>query len=307
VTLTSRTAALLAALCLIAPVAAESAEVTALLPVSGVNVDAGTMAAATEVMRGHLQAAGLQVRMATAPTPEVEPTPAEAAAAAKAIGTSRAAVVRLVVLGGTLRAHLTVYDLAGKQVHTDQMAANAVADLDPALERLAKGYAKGTSAAKAADIDTVTEKEAAGVQKAEAAQAFGVKLGGMLATNTVASGVSATGGGIYWFYDTRALFIDVSVEGYWSKGTHHVATGFGGYLPLTKGSFAPYAGAGVRYAWTDYDHGGGHGFQPYAAAGILLGRLSSAALRGQFEWWWNTFSNDGKNANGAVWSLGVQF
>jgi hypothetical protein len=304
---TARLAALFAALLSAAPVAAGAAEVIALLPVTGVNVDAGTMAAATEVLRGHLQAAGLQVRMASAPTPEVEPTPAEAAASAKAIGAGRAAVVRLVVLGATLRAHLTVYDLSGKQVHTDQMAANAVADLDPALERLAKGYAKGTSAAKAADIDTVTEKEAAGVQKAEAAKAFGIQLGGMRANNTLDSGVSATGGGIYWFYDTRSLFIDVSFEGYWAKGTQHLATGFGGYLPLTKGTFAPYAGAGLRYAWTNYDHGGGHGFQPYAAAGLLLGRLSSAAIRGQVEWWWNTFSNDGKKANGAVWSLGVQF
>jgi outer membrane protein W len=86
-----------------------------------------------------------------------------------------------------------------------------------------------------------------------------------------------------------------------------VVGGFGGYLPLTKGSFAPYAGAGLRYAWTDYGHNASHGFQPYAAAGVLLGRLSSVALRGQFEWWWNTFTNDGKTANGATWNLGVQF
>jgi hypothetical protein len=48
------------------------------------------------------------------------------------------------------------------------------------------------------------------------------------------------------------------------------------------------------------------GVQKAGAAGILLGRLSSVSLRGQLEWWWNTFSNDGVKANGAVWSLGVQ-
>jgi hypothetical protein len=301
------TAALLAALFLAAPVAAEAADVIALLPVTGVNVDAGTLAAAGEVMRGHLQKVGLQVRMTSSPTPDQEATPAEAAASAHAAGAGRAAVVRLVLLGTSLRGQLTVYDLSGKQVHADQMAATSVNDLDPVLERLAVGYAKGSTAAKSADIDTVTEKEAAGIKKAEAASAFGVQLGGLRASNTLDAGVSATGGGVYWFYDTRKLFIDVSIEGYWAKGTHHIASGFGGYLPLTKGTFAPYAGAGLRYAWTDYDHGGGHGFQPYVAAGLLLGRLSSVSLRGQLEWWWNTFSNDGKNANGAVWSLGVQF
>jgi len=303
---TSRTAAVLAAL-LLAPGAAIAGEIIALLPVTGVNVDAGTLAAAGEVMRGHLGKAGREVRPVATATPDVEPSPVEAGAAARSVGASRAAVVRLVTLGSVLRARLTVYDLSGRQVHGDEMVANAIDDLDPALERLATGYAKGSTAARSADMDTMTQKEAAGVQKAEAARAFGVRLGGLRATNTVDEGLSATGGGIYWIYDTRTFLIDVSVDGFWAKGTQQVATGFGGYLPLSKGNFAPYAGGGLRYAWTSYGHGGGHGFQPYAEVGLLLGRLSSASIRAQVEWWWNTFDNDGKTASGATWNLGVQF
>jgi hypothetical protein len=163
--------------------------------------------------------------------------------------------------------------------------------------------------ARAAQVkaDPSAPQETGGVQKAKAASAFGLRLGGIRAFATVDGDVGANGLGVYWFHDTRSLFIDVSVDGFWATETQQIVAGFGGYLPLTSGDFAPYAGGGLRYAWTRYGHGEGHGFQPYAEVGILLGRYSSVAIRGQIEWWVNTFATDGKTANGGTWNLGVQF
>jgi hypothetical protein len=298
---------MLAGLLLVAPSAPRAADVLALLPTTGINVDAGTLAAAGEVLRGHLGRAGFKVRPASTATPDIEASPAQAAAAARMVGAGRAAVLRLVTLGAVLRARLTVYDLAGTQVHNDEMAADAVADLDPALARLAKGYAAGSTAARSAELDTVTQKEAVGVQKVQAASATGFRLGFLRATGTGGGDVTATGAGVYWIYDTRHLLIDVSVDGYWGHHAQQLAAGFGGYLPLSQGNLAPYLGGGLRYAWTSYGHGWGSGIQPALSAGLMIGRLSNVSLRAQMDWWWNAFENGGRNANGPTWSFGVQF
>jgi hypothetical protein len=159
----------------------------------------------------------------------------------------------------------------------------------------------------AADPGTPGGAQPATVDKARATSAFGVRLGGLWANGTQDSGVAATGGGVTWFFDARALFLDVAVDGAWSKGSHQVTGGFGGYLPFGRGDFAPYAGGGLRLAWTDYGHEAAFGLQPYAEAGMVLGRYSSASLRAGLGWWWNTFSNDGLKANGGAWFVGVQF
>jgi hypothetical protein len=165
----------------------------------------------------------------------------------------------------------------------------------------------GAPPAARAGPDTAPPPEAAGVQKVRAASATGLRLGGLRATGTGGGDVSATGVGLYWIFDTRALLIDVAVDGYWGHQTQQLTAGFGGYLPLTQGNFAPYLGGGLRYAWTSYGHGWGNGFQPYLEGGILLGRLSSVSLRAQVDWWWNAFDNGGHHANGPSLALGVQF
>jgi hypothetical protein len=163
------------------------------------------------------------------------------------------------------------------------------------------------AAARSAELDPATQQEAAGVQKAQASSATGFRLGGLRATGTGGGDVTATGVGLYWLFDTRALLIDVAVDGYWGHQTQQLTAGFGGYLPLTQGNFAPYLGGGLRYAWASYGHGWGNGFQPYLETGIILGRLSSVSLRAQVDWWWNAFGSGGRNANGPALSLGVQF
>lgn len=295
----------LLALAFAAPAAA-GAEVVALLPVTGVNVDPGTLEAAREVFRGHLERTGREVRLVPG-DPAREPSPAEAAEAARAAGASRAAVVRIVTLGAVQRARLSIYDAAsGRVLHTDDMPAGSPNDLDPVLERLAKGYAAGSGAARVAEIDTVTDREARPLNRVTANKSSGLRLGGI--TPLTPGGQSTgTGGGYFWLYDARSFLVDVSFDLYFGSHYHDVALGFGAYYPLTKENFTPYVGAGLKYAWTRFGGDNSSGLQPYGAVGLLLGRLSTVGVRGEVAWFYDWFKTSGDQAQGLLWSIGVYF
>jgi len=295
-------------LALAAPRLAAGAEVMALLPATGVNVDEGTMAGAREVLKVHLTRAGVQVVLVPGGVdPFTEPTAAEAVAAGKAAGAHRAGVLRLVGLGTTLRSTLTVYDTAsGKPVHQDDMPADTAEDLDPAMERLATAYARGLTAAGVAEIDTVTAKESRPIQRVEAARSFGFRLG-MVWPDTEATLDHGTGLGMFWAYDTRAFLADLTIDGAWGKEVHQLTFGFGAYYPFSKTNVAPYAGGGVRYAWVDYGSFTSNGFQLYLAGGLVVGRLSTVSIRLQAEYWMNTFTSGGEQVSGAGASLGLGF
>lgn len=301
--LRSAPALLLAAL--LAPALASGAEVIALLPATGANVDAGTLEAARDVFRSHLERTGREVRLAAAPDPRAEATPQEAAAAARAAGASRAAVLRLSALGATTRARLTVYDLSGRTLHTDDMAAGSPGDLDPALQRLAQGYASGAGAARSAEIDTVTDREARPLNREQATRNFGLRLGGI--TPLHPGGDTGTGGGVFWQYDSRSFLVDVSVDLFFGTDYHDTAVGFGAYLPLSRGNLAPYLGAGLKYAWTRFEGSHNSGLQPHLVAGGILGRLSSVQLRAEAAWFQDLFTTNGKKANGLLWTVGVAY
>lgn len=305
-----RLLALACALLALAAPGLAAAEVLALLPATGVNVDEGTLAGAREVLKMHLTRAGVQVVLVPGGAdPFTEPTAAEAVAAGRAAGAHRAGVLRLVGLGTILRSTLTVYDVAsGQPVHQDDMPADTAADLDPALERLAKGYAKGLAAASVAEIDTVTAKESRPIQRVEAARSFGFRLG-LVFPDSTASLDHATSLGMFWAYDTKDFLVDLAIDAASGKDVHQLLFGFGAYYPFTRTNVAPYAGAGVRYAWVDYGDASpsNHGFQVYAAGGLLVGRLSTVSIRVQAEYWLNTFSNGGEQVSGATVSLGLGF
>jgi hypothetical protein len=306
---TARPLALLLALA--SPAAALAADVVALLPANGANVDPGTLSAAHDVFRTYVEEAGAFVVRLTrggAVSP-VEPSPSEAVASAYEVGAPYAAVLRLSMLGSVLHVRLTVYaGPDGRTVWFDSLQAGAPGDLDPVLKRLATGWARGVKASAAAEIDTVTEKEAKPYLKKQATRQRGFRLGGMRSYGGGdQSDQWARGGGVYWLYDARSFFVDVTIDYYGGRGLHNLATGFGGYLPLTRTDLAPYLGGGLRFAWTDVSGAWNDGFQPYVAGGLILGRLSSVGFRGEVSWHWNTYENAGEKASLLVGSLAVQF
>jgi hypothetical protein len=297
-------AAVLAAV--LAAFPARAAEILGLLPASGANVDPGTLEAARDVLRGHLEKTGREVRLCDG-DPTRQPTPAEAAAAAQAVGANRAAVLRLSSLGAVMRARLAVYEVpSGRQLHTDDLAAGSPNDLDPVLQRLAQGYAAGGSAAQVAQIDTVTDKEARAQNRITATKGFGVRLGGISPLNP-SSQSTGTGGGFFWQYDARRFLVDVSVDLYFGDRYHDTAVGFGAYLPITQGDVAPYAGLGLKYASTRFLGSWNAGLQPYLAGGLIVGRISTVQIRGEVAFFHDLFTNQGAQRNGLLWTAAVVF
>jgi len=283
-----------------------AAEILGLLPATGANVDPGTLEAARDAMRGHLEKTGREVRLC-AGDPTHEATPAEAVAAAQAVGASRAAVLRLWALGSVVRVRLAVYEVtSGRQVHADDMAGSGPADLDPALYRLAQAYAAGAAAADVARIDTVTDKEARPQNRITATRGFGLRLGGI--TPLDPSGQSTgTGGGIFWQYDARRFLADVSIDLFFGNRYHDTAIGFGAYLPLTQSDVAPYLGLGLKYASTHFLGSWNAGLQPYLAGGVIIGRISTVQLRGEVAFFHDLFTNLREQRNGLLWTAAVVF
>jgi len=283
--------------------AAAGAEVVALLPVTGANVDAGTLEAARDVFRSHLEKAGHEVRLAQA-DPSREPTPLEAAAAARSVGAGHAAVVRLVALGGTLRARLAVHDAAGRTVHTDDIAGATPADLDPMLQRLAQGWAARSTAAAVAEIDTVTDREVEALKKRRSTRHTGLRIGAVL---PIAPRRPAGAGiGFSWLYDARSFALDVTWD-FWgaskdlsgaSASHFDTSLGLAFTVPLLRTDMTPYVGGGMRYAIARYDGDWGAGLRPQIVGGLWMGRLSTTQVRIEASWFHDLFPNAGRDVQG---------
>src|SRR5512133_3974126 len=128
---------------------------------TGANVHAGHLAAATDVLRAHLERTGrYEVGVAVAPAgPAAEPTPAQAAEVARSASAALAVTLRIARLGANASVRLAAYRPDGSAAHVDEIGAASPDDLDAAVARLARALAEGRSARALAEIDTVTARE----------------------------------------------------------------------------------------------------------------------------------------------------
>lgn len=293
---------LLAAVALLAAPSTRAASriPVALLPALGSNVPAGQLAAAGDVLRAHLEGTGeFVVIRAASPSGAGEPSAQEAGLTARESGASIAVVLNVARLGETAVVRMAAYAPDGALVHEDRIGALGPDDLDPALERLARGLVGGRRAAEIATIDTVTAKEERPLPKMTAFMAGGLKLGSILpvrAPRTDERRGGAGGIGAVWYYDAREWLADVSLEGYTSNldgwrpdPDRALVLAMGVYKPLSKGNAAPYLGVGAAYTVARFNFVTGHGIQPRVLAGVLLGRLSNVAARLEVGWFLNAF------------------
>jgi hypothetical protein len=311
-----RSLLLLTALALAAPAArAASLTTVALLPATGSNVSEGQLAAAGDVLRAHLESTGRFVVVRSGgPTGSAELSGPDAGAAARAAGASLAVAVHVARLGETAVVRVAAYAPDGAVVHADQLGALGVDDLDPALDRLAAGLARGGRAADLAEIDTVTAKEERPLRKMTAWMAYGLKIGSLVPIHRpdpTARAGSAGGVGLVWHYDARSWLADVSLEGFTSNldawkpdPDRALAVAIGAYKPFSKGNVAPYLGLGLAYAVTRFADVSGHGIQPRASAGLLLGRLSNVAVRVEAGWFIDAFPVTERGTGRDVWVHG---
>jgi len=311
-------AVLLALLLLPAAVLAEEEEPApvALFPATGVNIPDGFVQASTDVLRAYLERTGkFRVVILNAPPGGKEAKPDQASDAARAAEAKRALTLRISRLGNNALVRVVAFDDDGKQVWADQLSANGPDDLEVVLRRLAEAFASGKPSQQLASIDSVTQKEADAYLKYAATNVFGISLGVLFPVNRPAATAAAAvyGGGVFWLYDARAFFAEVTFDLNTGEGNNAVALGLGAYYPFSKGNIAPFAGAGASFSHSKFGGDGATGLTLKATGGVLVGRLSSVQIRAEGGWFLNTYaekpdgSGDEKRVNGPWLSVGIGF
>ena len=291
------------------------AERVAIAPASGINIHVGYLEAAQDVFRTHLiDTERYDVVSVQGEPGKYEVSQSDAIGMAREAGAALVAVVHVTRLGETARVRLTVYSVAtGQAVHRDQLAAATPDDIDPVLARLARGLATGKSAANNADIETVTQRESDPLLKVSATSTFGVKLGFVAPQNTVGGSVDfVPGGSVFWLYDVRSFLAEIDFGFHNKDDFSDVWLGLGTYYPFDRGNISPYLGGGLKWIATDYGGEGASGIQLYGTAGVLMGRLSNVQLRGELQYYLNTFgetdydkSNDEAYSHGLILNVGI--
>lgn len=295
--------------------AAALAEPVLLLPATGSNLHEGHLAAATDVLRSHLERTGrFTVVRGALPVPGEEPSAALAGEAARAAGVPLAVTLHLARLGSTASVRLAAYGPDGAARHTDELVAGTPEDLEPVLHRLADGLAAGKPARTLAQIDTVTEREADVYAKYAATHVFGIRLGGAALLDRGLDGDAArlAGGGFYWLYDARSYLAEIGFEVLDGDGDDRLsALTLGVYYPLARGNVSPYLGGGVSYAWSSGPGDDGRGLALRATGGLLVGRLSNVQLRAEVSLFATTFerevAGEGERDFGPMFSVGIGF
>ncbi|BDG02705.1 NUDIX hydrolase [Anaeromyxobacter oryzae] len=289
------------ALLLAAAPAAAATHTVALLPTTGHNVPEPQLAAAGDVLRAHLEATGrfVVVRVGPAAAPS-ELRPVEVGAAARDAGAELGVTLDVSRLEATGVARVAAYAQDGTLVHADTLSVLGADDLDPALARLAEGLATGGPARDLATIETVTAHEERPLRKMEATTGFGLTFVALMPVNR-ADPQRRTGGlgglGLTWHYDARDFLADVTLAGatanpdpYVRDEDSAITLGMGVYYPFSKKNVSPYLGAGAAWAWS---HLGGEqrasGLQGRLLGGLLMGRLSTVAVKLEVGWFVDAF------------------
>lgn len=290
-------------------------ETLVLLPATGANVGAGELTAATDLLRGDLEQTGrFTVRMGQRPGGNVpEPTPAEAADEAHAARASLAVTLRVSRLGSAATARLAAYRSDGSLAHADSLGAASPDDLEPVLRRLARGLADARPAAELAEIDTVTEREAAPYRKRTATHVRGLRLGAAWMVDRPGDGETKLlpGGGMFWLYDARGFLAEVALD-YAARGGNHLLTaGLSAYVPLSRSDLSPYLGGGVDWMAAHTQGETDAGLAVRAAGGVLIGRTSTVQLRLEAGWRFSLFrmevEGDRQRIQGPFLTAGVGF
>ncbi len=286
-------------------------QTVAVLPVTGDNISPEILSASYDILKDHLQRAGVYTvvepaRPAPMPPPPAgvpgappavvtmpEPTAAEAAQLGASVGAELAVVVRVTHFGNSARLRLTAYSTGTAQVaYWDSILINGGPDeLDVSIQRLVNGMKTGKPVRDSAEIDTVTSKESMALNRREANRSFGVRITSLLPFNQAGNSFEPlTAGGLFWLYDARSWMADVAVDiGGGSGSRFFMDAAIGAYYPLLREDFTPYIGGQIRWAEMQLGGSGAGGVTLQPTFGILLGRLSSAQIRVEAGYFFNTF------------------
>jgi hypothetical protein len=299
-------------------------QTVAVMPVTGDNVAPEILAAAYDILKDHLQHAGVYAVVEPArPSPVIpaapapgappapapmleEPTPAAASQLGASVGAELAVVVRVTHFGSSARLRLTAYSTATSQVtYWDSILINGGPDeLDVAIQRLVNGMKTGKPVRDSAELETVTNKETMALNRREANKSFGIRLTSLIPFNQAGGDFEAvTAGGLFWLYDARNWMAGVAVDiGGGSGDRFIIDAALGAYYPFLREDFTPYVGGEIRWAELRLGGSGASGLVLQPTFGILLGRLSSVQIRAEVGYFFDTFGENGPTVVGTTYN-----
>lgn len=277
----------------------------AVVPLEGINVHEGHMAAARQVLKDHLASLGQA-------TVALEAGVGDPASAARSKGATAVLRGTLTRLGQKVKVSLTLEPLDGASRNAG-LDAGSPEDLDPVLMRLARYFVNGEPLAEAR-VSEVTEEESDAFKRKRANSYFGVVLTGMPARSS-GSDAFLAGANVYWLYDARTFMADIEAGFASGQGSSNGAWGgvtVGMLYPLLDRDVTPFVGGGVGYGRLEIGGFSGSGLQIFADAGVIYGRTSSVHFRADVRPFLTTYQlsnwmSSGSVGYGAQAAVGVGF
>ena len=153
------------------------------------------------------------------------------------------------------------------------------------LAALVSAAALAPVSARAAQGDRALALDRSARQDARSLPWLGLRLGGLIAVNSLAND-APTAGGVsgYALFDGRDFLADVNADLYFGDNARFFAAGLGAYYPFALANITPYLGGGLKVGWTRFGGDGTFGIIPYAALGVLFGREGYVQVRGELAW-----------------------
>lgn len=259
--------------------------------VEGVNVNAGHLAAAQQILQGHLESLG---------QPFVELTPGDTGPAAAApAGVTAELRCKLTRIGRKVKVSMRLQPREGPP-RAVTLDAGSPEDLDPVLLRLARNLVLGDPIADPR-VGEVTDREGEVSTRKAAASYVGVTIAGTFGS-AGGSGEALGGLGVYWLYDARSFLADIQagfgVPQGSSRGGGWTGVTLAALRPFGDRDVTPFVGGGLGFVHLDLDGRAGNGVEIFADAGVLLGRTSSVHFRADLKPFVTTFKLTGKAADG---------
>jgi hypothetical protein len=259
---------------------------TAVIPVEGRNLSVGDADAIGRLFADAYATTSRERVVAPRPVNPDADFPMEPGEEAKRVGANEYVVIYAVGLGEKVKLHATRYALDGTVIHTVDMDAASLDDVDVVTERMAQALWREVTPRETRTPQTVTAQEGKAPNRAFLEKVVGIKTSYVQGFASEVELAPMLGIGFDDRLEAESYFIEFGVgilipmQSYAvSKSSYGgLYSEFGASFYLSGGDVSPYLGAGIvpRFMFTDADAGAQ--FAGYAQAGVMFLRSSSTRL-----------------------------
>ncbi len=264
--------------------AARAADV-AVLPVQGTNLSPGEAdAIGALVADAFANETGAQVAPPAESARALGETGGNVQAAVAKLGAREYVETTAIRLTTRIRIRTTLRDASGAQIHTAEMTAASLDDVQPVSARLTRALVQRTTVDETRTVRNVTRREGQAPNRTFTEKVMGLKSAVIWPS---ASGKSFDPSVSFQFdgrLETHSGFLEfgagavIPTNGSDKDGLGGVFMEFGGSLYLAEASASPYVGAGFVPRIYFTSDGGGAQAAGYAQVGMMFMRESSSRI-----------------------------